>query len=67
MRKFNKIFKDLANQSGLSNVKLAKELGVSHTTINRWKNGQSDIVSDDLIKVALFFCVSAGYLLGLEN
>lgn len=67
MRKFNQIFKQLAEQSGMSNVKLAKELKVSHTTINRWKNGQSDIVSDDLIKVALFFNVSAGYLLGLED
>lgn len=67
MRKFNKIFKELADQSGLSNVKIAKELGVSHSTVNRWKNGQSDILSDDLIKVALFFCVSAGYLLGLED
>jgi len=65
MRKFNKIFKELVEQSGLSNVKIAKELGVSHTTINRWKNGLSDIVSDDLIKVAKFFGVPTDYLLGL--
>ena len=65
MRKFNKIFKDLVEQSGLSNVKIAKELGVSHTTINRWKNGLSDILSDDLIKVAKFFGVPTDYLLGL--
>ena len=65
MRKFNKIFKELVDQSGLSNVKIAKELGVSHSTINRWKNGQSDILSDDLIKVAKFFDVPTDYLLGL--
>lgn len=65
MRKFHKIFTELAEQSNLSNLKLAKALGVSHTTIRRWKTGQSDIVSDDLIKVARFFGVPTDYLLGL--
>lgn len=66
MRKFNIIFKQLKKESGLSNMKLAKALGVSDSTVCRWENG-SDILSDDLIKIALFFGVSAGYLLGLED
>ncbi len=65
MRKFNIIFKELKKQSGLSNAKLANELEVSSTTIFRWENGLSDIVSDDLIKVAKFFNVPTDYLLGL--
>lgn len=65
MRKFNKIFKELKQQSGLSNAKLAKEIGVSSTSIFRWETGASDIVSDDLIKVAKFFDVPTDYLLGL--
>lgn len=65
MRKFNKIFKELAEQSGLSDVKLAKAIGVGRSSVGRWKNGQSDILSDDLIKVAKFFGVPTDYLLGL--
>ena len=65
MRKFNKIFKELKKQSGLSNAKLAKAIGVSSTSIFRWETGGSDIMSDDLIKVAQFFGVPTDYLLGL--
>lgn len=65
MRKFNKIFKELKQQSGLSNAKLAKEIGVSSTSIFRWETAGSDIMSDDLIKVAKFFSVPTDYLLGL--
>ena len=67
MRKFHEIFKELKKQSGLSNVKLGKAIGVSYSSIHRWENGLCDIVSDDLIKVAKFFGVSTDYLLGLED
>lgn len=67
MRKFNEIFKQLKQDSGLSNVKLAQAIGVSSTSIFRWENGFSDILSDDLIKVAKFFNVSTDYLLGLDG
>ena len=65
--KFAQRFKELKRESGLSNEKLGKLLGVSHMTICRWENGQTDIRSQDLIKVAQFFDVSILYLLGLED
>ena len=64
---FNKIFKQLKKESGLSDKKLGELLGVSHSTICRWENGQSDIKSNDLIKVAQFFGVSLEFLVGLED
>ena len=67
MNKFNERFKELKKESGLSNEKLGKLLGVSHMTICRWENGQSDIRSQELIRVAQFFGVSILYLLGLED
>lgn len=67
MRRFNEIFKQLKQESGLSNTKLAQAIGVSSTTIFRWENGFSDILSDDLIKVAKFFGVTADYLIGLDG
>lgn len=65
--KFNEIFRELKRGSGLSDFKLGKLLGVSNATICRWENGQSDIKSNDLIKVAEFFGVTVHYLLGLED
>ena len=67
LTKFNKIFKQLKKESGLSDKKLGELLGVSHSTICRWENGQSDIKSNDLIKVAQFFGVTLEYLVGLED
>lgn len=67
MRRFNEIFKQLKQESGLSNAKLAQAIGVSSTTIFRWENGFSDILSDDLIKVSKFFGVTADYLIGLDG
>ena len=65
--KFQERFKELKKDRGLSNVKLAEKRGVSHTTICRWENGKCDIKSNELVKVAMFFGVSAGYLVGLED
>ena len=65
--KFAERFKELKMESGLSNEKLGKLLGVSHMTVCRWENGQTDIRSQELIKVAEFFGVGVLYLLGLED
>ncbi len=65
--KFQERFKQLKKESGLSNVKLAQGIGVSHTTICRWENGKCDIKSNELIKVAKFFVVSADFLIGLVD
>ena len=67
LSKFNQVFKELKKESGLSDKKLGELLGVSHSTICRWENGQSDIKSNDLIKVAQFFGVTLEYLVGLED
>jgi len=67
LSKFNQVFRELKKESGLSDKKLGELLGVSHSTICRWENGQSDIKSNDLIKVAQFFGVTLEYLVGLED
>ena len=46
-------------------IELGKLIGVSVAAISRWENGINDIKSQDLIKLAKFFEVSADYLLGL--
>ena len=65
--KFTQRFKELKKESGLSDKKLGKVLEVSNATICRWENGQSDVKSEELYKIAEFFKVSADYLIGLED
>lgn len=65
--KFSQRLKELKKEYNLSDMRLGKALGVSHATICRWENGQADIKSNELIKVARFFQVSADYLIGLED
>jgi len=67
LSKFKEKFKELRKQEGLSYIKLEEILGISRSTICRWENGQTDIRSEELYKVAKFFNVSADYLIGLED
>lgn len=40
-RNYPALVKEVRRQLALSQEDLARELGVSYTTINRWENGQS--------------------------
>jgi putative transcriptional regulator len=40
-RDYTALVKEVRKQLALSQEDLARELGVSYTTINRWENGQS--------------------------
>lgn len=64
---FGQRLKELRTEKGLSLLALGKIIEISDATICRWENNQTDIVSENLIKLALFFEVSTDYLLGLEN
>lgn len=46
---------------------LGKIVGVSDVSICRWENNQTDIVSENLIKLAIYFDITTDYLLGLED
>lgn len=59
--------KELREERGLSINRLAKEVGVSATTVFRWEHSQADITGENLFALAKFFGVTADYLLGLEN
>ncbi len=67
----NKIFaerlKELREERNLSMQNLAKELGVSSSSICRWEKCQADAKGDELVILAIYFKVSTDYLLGLSN
>ena len=66
-REFACRLRDLRNERGLSIEELSKILGFGSASISRWENGKQDITGDNLIVLANFFKVTAGYLLGIED
>ena len=51
----------------LSQVDLAKALGVTKQSISNWENNNIQPSIDMLVHLAKFFSVSTDYLLGLEQ
>lgn len=64
---FPERLKELRLEKGLSTRKLANEIGCSHIAISRWERGTQIPTIETLVTLALFFKVSADYLLGLED
>lgn len=63
----NEKIKELRKVFGISQVELAKELGVSKQCVSNWENGNVLPSIDMLIKIAKYFNVSTDYLLCLDN
>ena len=52
---------------GVSQVELAKALGVTKQSVSNWENDNIQPSIDMLVRLAEYFSVSTDYLLGLEN
>lgn len=59
--------KELRQEKKLSQKEIALELQVPLRTYQRWENGESQIKQDKAQKLADYFGVSVGYLLGYET
>lgn len=58
--------KQLRIEKGLTQQELSEVIAVSYRTIQNWENEESQIKSDKAQKLAKYFSVSVGYLLGYE-
>lgn len=58
---------DLRKDRGLKQVELAKFLNISQRNYSHIESGDYDIPSEVLIKLCLFYKVSADYILGLTD
>jgi len=67
MKIFCERLKELRLEHNLTTIELAKELGVGDSSISRWENGLRVPSIDNLYNIAVYFGVSADYLIGLEN
>lgn len=59
--------KELREARGISQVKLAIDLGLNQNSISRYENGQRQADYTTLIAFADYFRVSVDYLLGRTN
>ena len=59
----NRMF-DLRTNINITQARLAKELGISQSAINRYEHNDAAIPDNVLLKYADFFDVSADYILG---
>ena len=64
MGNFQNIFKRLRSSSGLTQVEMAKKLGISRSTIGMYETGAREPDFETLEKIADFFNVDTDYLLG---
>ncbi len=67
MKIFCERFKELRLENNLTYNQLSKQLHVSNVAVARWEKGERIPNIENLYNIALFFKVSADYLLGLEN
>ena len=67
MKDLSEKIKDLRIAMGLSQPQLAEKVGVSKAVISFCENGVNEPKARYIKALALFFGVSADYLLGLEN
>ena len=58
---------EIRNKHNITQLALAKELGVSRSSVNAWEMGISMPTIDRLIDIAEYFHVSVDYLLGLND
>ena len=58
---------EMRKKLGWSQSRLANELGVSVKTIKNWESEVSDPSVKNIIELSQVFCVTADYLLGIDN
>ena len=59
--------KQLRSEKGISQNKLAIDIGVSRSTISMWESGGSQPDNNSLIELSNYFNVTADYLLGRDE
>lgn len=57
----------LRTEKGFSQAKLAKAIGATQKAVDFWEKGINEPKASFIIKLAKFFCVSADFLLGIED
>lgn len=59
--------KDLRKEKNITLVAMSKELEIPRSTLNRYENGDSEPKQETWEKLADYFDVSVGYIMGISN
>lgn len=59
--------KALREQKSLTQAELAKQLGITRSSVNAWEMGISVPSTQYIVELAAIFRVSTDYLLGIES
>ena len=59
--------KELRKANGLTQVELAKQIGIGQSGYSDWERGVTKIDTETAAKLAALFSVSVGYLLGKDD
>ena len=60
-------FEQLLQKRGVTPYKVSKETGVTQTSLSNWKSGRKKPSAKTLQKMADYFGVTVGYLMGTEE
>lgn len=64
---FGNILKELRLEKHISQVELAKQIGVGKSIISLWEKDECEPTLSKLIAISKFFAVSLDYLAGMED
>ena len=67
MKTFGEKIKELRKERGLTQPALAKELDVSNGMISNWENNINEPGLTHIKNIAIFFDVSADYIVGTNK
>lgn len=59
--------RELRTARGISQVELARALGVTKQSVSNWENDNIQPSIDMLVRISKYFSESTDFLLGLEN
>ena len=66
-RVFGERLKQLRKDAGIGQNQLAEQLQLSNASISYWETGKQSPTAEAVFRLAVFFGVSADYLLGLAD
>lgn len=64
---YRQMFKNLRVNKKLTQQDIAKICNVSDATVGHWENCKRDMRIDCIVKLCLFYNVSADYVLGISK
>ena len=67
MNKFKERLEELRREKGVAYFTISKEVGINHTTIDRWASGKTLPSIDSIIVLSEYFNVTCGQLIGTED